>query len=220
MTGGSRVKFVRLVIFGVLCSFVAAVPSASAATPTSAVSGSYSGPASLGNACADPTNELGVTGTATGDIAPFGASTLAYSFCQAVVGPPYVAPLSPGATASITSASGSVTGSLTGTVNGLPDAQSRFPYDFTLTVTSGSGAFSGATGTITLEGSFAAAASNISGTASGSVSFRPPPAVATRLSDCRGRGWQTVTDSHGRPFRSQLSCDVFVILSWLKAHFR
>ena len=213
-------KLVRLVIFGVVCSFVAAVPAASTAAPTSAVSGSYSGPGSLVASCADPENELGVNGTATGDIAPFGASTLAYTFCQAVVGPPYVAPLSPGSTASITSASGSVSGTLTGTVNGLTDADGRFPYDFSLAVTSGTGAFSGATGTILLKGSFAVAASNISGTASGTVSYSPPPVVAKRFSDCRGDGWQTVTDCRGRPFRNRLSCDVFVLLAWLKAHLR
>jgi hypothetical protein len=213
-------KLVRLVIFGVLASFVAAVPAASAAASTSAVSGSYSGPSSLNQVCADPANELGVSGTATGDIAPFGASTLAFSFCDAVASAPNSGTLSPGATASITSASGSVSGTLTGTVNALPDANGRYPYSFTLTVTSGSGAFSGATGTIALEGSFAVAASNISGTASGTVSSSPPPVVTKHFSDCRGRGWQTVTDAHGRPFRHQLSCYMFVLLSWLKAHAR
>jgi hypothetical protein len=210
-------KLVRLVIVGVLFTFIAAVPAASAAAPTTPVSGSYRGTGSLNQVCADPANELGVTGSAQGDIAPFGPSTLAYDFCQAVVGPPYIAPLAPGATASITAPGGAVSGTLSGTVNGTPDASFQFPYAFTLTITSGSGAFAGATGTIMLTGTFSAAASNITGTASGSVTLAPP--VAKRFSDCHGQGWKTVTDARGRPFRSQLSCDVFVVLTWLKARF-
>jgi hypothetical protein len=201
-----------LVIFGVVCTFVAAVPAASAAAPTSAVSGSYSGPSGFGDVtvCADPPHDLAVAGTATGTIAPFGSSTLTFAWCQSVVGPPYIATIQPGATASITSASGAVSGDLTGTVTGTSDSQGRFPYDFSLAVTGGSGAFAGATGTIALTGTFAAGATDVIGTASGSVSSSPPSVVAKHFSDCRGRGWQTVTDAHGRHFRSRLSCDVYV----------
>jgi hypothetical protein len=203
-----------LVIFAVLCGFVAAVPSASAAASPSAVSGSYSGPSTFAGDCTN----IGVVGTAQGDIAPFGASTLAYHFCLTAPSPPlYLQPLLPGATASITTASGAVSGTLTGTQNGLSGPDGRFPYHFSLAVTGGSGAFSGATGTIVLDGSFAVAAQNITGTASGTVSFSAP-AIAKRFSECRGQGWKTVTDARGRPFRSQFACDVFVFFSWLKAH--
>jgi hypothetical protein len=210
------VKLFRLAIFGVLCSFVAAVPSASAAAPTSAVSGSYSGPGTLANDCTN----IGVVGTAQGDIAPFGPSTFSYHFCLTPPSPPqYHQTLVPGGTASISTGSGTVSGTLTGTQEGLSGPDGRFPYHFTLAVTSSSGTFSGTTGTIVLDGSFSAAATNITGTASGTVSFSRP-AVAKRFSDCRGQGWKTVTDARGRPFRSQFACDVFVFFSRLQAHVR
>jgi hypothetical protein len=148
---------------------IAATPAAAANHP---VSGSYAGtgaialPGTCGGALVQ------TFGTATGDITPFGASTLAYDFCVPFSGPGSggVSEITSG-TAVITSAAGSVSGTLSGTVQVAETTD--FPYDITMTVTSGTGDFAGATGSIALTGNFGGGASTITGTASGTVRYGP-----------------------------------------------
>src|ERR1700710_1327962 len=154
-----------------LLSLVVAMPVASAATAAApqTVSGSFSGTGTLSGSCTG--QQLPVSGSAEGTIAPFGASTLTYSFCQTAPSATDPVPVDPGGTLMLTTASGSVTGTITGTVEGLPDPASRFPYHFEIAITTGTGTLAGTTGTLILDGAFGAAASTIDGTASGTVTL-------------------------------------------------
>jgi hypothetical protein len=142
-------------------------------------------------------------GTATGDITPFGPSTLSYDLCVpfAQSGSGGVSPVESG-TAVITGATGSVSGTLSGSVQVAET--NPFPYDLQVTVTGGTGAFSGATGSIGLVGTLTGGAQEISDTASGTISYGPE--VATVKSDCAQGGWQNLVDANGQPFKNQGRC--------------
>jgi hypothetical protein len=196
-------KRLAVALAGVLGACAWAVP-ASASTPAQhPVSGTYAGtggialPGTCGGALVQ------TFGTATGDIAPFGTSTVAYDFCVPFSAPGSggVSPVESGSVV-ITSAAGSVSGTVSGTVQTAETTD--FPYDLDVTVTSGTGAFSGASGTIGLVGNFTGGAQEITGTASGTISYGPE--IATEKSDCRDGGWRNLVDADGQPFKNQGRC--------------
>jgi hypothetical protein len=192
-----------VVVVGVLCASAWAVTASASEPSQHPVSGSYAGtggialPGTCGGALVQ------TFGTATGEITPFGASTVAYDFCV-----PFSAPGSGGispvqsGTVTISSAAGSVSGTVSGTVQTAETTD--FPFDLVVTVAGGTGAFSGATGSISLVGNFTGGAQEITGTASGTLGYGPD--VATDKADCKGGGWRNLVDANGQPFKNQGRC--------------
>jgi hypothetical protein len=201
--GLNEMKRLAVVIAGVLCASAWAA-TAQASTPAQyPVSGTYEGTGSIDSPGTCGGALIQTFGTATGDITPFGASTLSYDFCVpfAEPGSGGISPVTSGNVV-ITAADGSISGTLSGTVQTAETTS--FPYDFEVTVTGGTGVFSGATGSIGLVGNFSGGAATITGTASGTVSYGPE--VATIKSDCAQNGWQNVVDANGQPFKNQGLC--------------
>jgi len=179
-----------------------AAPAAPASViPSHTVSGSYTGTGTIDGAggCAFHTTE-----TATGNISPFGASTtLAIEFCPTGI----VEPRPATGTFLFTGGTGTVGGTLTGTVQGTDPEPDGFPYHFDLTVTSATGDFADATGTMALDGFIGFAGLTINGNASGTLFYGTP--IASTRQDCAGNGWRTLTDANGRSFRNIGQCIAF-----------
>ena len=194
-----RFLFVVVVALGAVAL---AVPAQASALPAHTVSGTFAGTGTVDGAggCAFHT-----TANATGDISPFGTSTsLAFEFCPTGI----VEPRPATGTFSVSGGTGTVTGTLTGQIQGSNPTPDGFPYHFDLTVTSATGAFAGATGTIALDGFFSAGALTVNGTASGTLFYGTP--IATTRQDCANHGWRTMTDANGNPFKNLGQCVAFV----------
>ena len=175
----------------------------SSVVPAHTVSGSYSGTGTL-----ESTGEcvFHTTASTTGNISPFGASTsVAFEFCPIGLTEPRPAT----GTFLFTGSAGTVGGTLSGTVEGTtPTLGLGFPYHFDLIVTSATGEFAGATGTMALDGFIGAGASTVNGDASGTLYYGTP--IATARQDCADSGWRTLTDADGQPFRNIGQCMAFV----------
>ena len=113
-------------------------------------------------------------------------------------------------TFSVTAPDGTLAGDLGGTIEagGLGP---RFPLHLTLTITSGTDRFAGATGTIAMEGFFGLAALTAEGTVDGTVTLAPRTPGSVR--DCKHGGWRDFVDHHGNPFRNQGHC-----VRWVRHH--
>jgi hypothetical protein len=111
----------------------------------------------------------------------------------------------------IEAAAGAVSGTLEGTFT--PEG-AGYRMDLVLTVASGTGRFSGATGTIDLDGTLLPGGfdpvpvSEAWGTVDGTLSL--PPTTPTTRADCREGGWRHFVDEEGKPFRSRGNCTAFV----------
>jgi hypothetical protein len=188
----------------VACTLVSTSAAQALRFPTYTVSGSFSGTGSFDFTCGG----IHQTATATGDVALFGSSTLAFDFCIAFpAGIALEFPVTSGSL-TITNADGSVSGTVAGFVEPTNFTPDGYPYHFDITVTGGAGRFEGATGTIGLDGFFGIGAATIDGTASGTVSFGPP--IPTVRHDCQNGGWRVVVDTQGHSFVNQGKCVAFV----------
>jgi hypothetical protein len=177
-----RCIFAVVVVFALLAS---ATPAQSLARSDAGpvdypVTGSFSGTGTFEIACGG----YHQMATVTGDLAPFGTSTVAVAFCAS--NPPEGAhfPISSGSF-TLSAADGTVSGSIGGFVQPGVPVDNAYPFQLVLTVTTGSGRYVGATGTITFDGAFAAGAQALSGTASGTVRFG-----STTTPECKDRGWR------------------------------
>jgi hypothetical protein len=182
----------------VLGTVALAAPAHASQIPSHTVSGTFTGTGtvdSLGG-CAFHT-----TASATGTISPFGASTtVAVEFCPTGI----IEPRPATGTFLITGGTGTIGGTLNGTVQGTDPTPDGFPYHFDLTLTSTTGEFAGATGSVALDGFFGFAALTFDGTASGTLFYGTP--IATTRQDCANNGWRTLTDANGNPFRNIGQC--------------
>jgi hypothetical protein len=183
-----------------LATVAPSMPAHASEVPAHTVSGSYSGTGSIVSGCT-----FHEVATATGTITPFGASTsLTLDLCIDVTPDPATVT----GTYLFTGTTGTVGGAVTGTTqNNHPTIDGLFAYHFDLTVTSATGEFAGATGTMALDGFFGLGGLTITGTASGTLYYGTP--IATIRQDCAGNGWRTLTDANGQPFRNIGQCIAF-----------
>jgi len=77
----------------------------------------------------------------------------------------------------------------------------------TVVVTGGTGAFEGATGTLSVEGVFTNL-SSVEGTVTGIITV--PPNTPTSKADCVNGGWRDFEDENGEPFTNQGDCIAWV----------
>jgi hypothetical protein len=84
-----------------------------------------------------------------------------------------------------------------------------FPVVIHFTVTSGTGAFAGATGEIVLTGTSRGPGA-IGDVFTMTGTLTTPPPVPTDKDQCKHGGWQNLADDQGEPFRNQGQCVSFV----------
>lgn len=140
----------------------------------------------------------------TGDLSPFGPITTHAEACTDTTdtsGP--TTPILPGGTFTITAAAGTLSGTVTGTGSNVATPQGYPVYNL-LTVTSGTGQFAGATGTLETVGFAQFPPSSFAGTTTGTLVL--PSQTAQARSDCKKGGWENLVDAHGQPFRNQGQC--------------
>jgi hypothetical protein len=149
-----------------------------------------------------------------GDWAGLNVVTFALDFCVGI--PPEATDRWPVTSGTFTVATPA--GQLSGTMGGslmvgvaLPDG--RFGFTYVLTIAGGTGAYAGATGELTLDGSLADYSPfgrNLEGTVSGTVTTVPPVITPTSKADCKQDGWRDLTDETGTPFSSKADCTRWV----------
>lgn len=171
-----------------------------------AVSGSFTGDGGFDSTAACPT--FHTWHDVSGDWTGLGAVTLNLDYCvELATGGP--SPLS--GTFTITAPDGTLTGTVEGEVAGAPEPEG-YPADYALTVTGGTGAFAGATGTLALAAFWnhpSAPVLSIFGTVSGTIVVGLP--TPSTVHDCLRGGWRAFADDTGRPFESQADCIRFVV---------
>ena len=170
-----------------------------------AVSGSFTGTGSFDSTPECPTFHTWHDGS--GDWTGLGAVTLNLDYCVelATAGP---SPLS--GTFTITAPDGTLTGTVEGELGGAPEPEG-YPADYALTITGGTGAYAGATGTLAIAAFWdhpTIPVLSIQGTVSGTVVLPLP--TPTTIQDCLRGGWRRFGDDTGRPFASQADCVRFV----------
>lgn len=172
------------------------------------VEGSYSGTAQLTQeGCTRPgSGNIGHTTTATGTITPFGETQVDGLTC---LGPPVGADTELFGSFTFTGPTGSVSGEMTGVMENLPDFV--FAEHMTVVITSGTGDFEGATGTLTVEAIFRIRGLSTTGTVTGSIDV--PPNTPTSKEDCKNGGWRNFVDENGEPFKNQGDC-----IAWVNSH--
>ena len=176
-----------------LTSFLLQVPRGSTLTPAEyRVSGSLSGTWRREARSCGGSSFL-ATVHVTGDVAPFGSSTVGYAFCGND-STHLIEPLG----FTLTAPDGTVTG--VGTGSGFEGSEPPFA------VTAGTGRYAGITGTITFSPDYGVPVVHL--TASGTVSFGPP--FPTTRDDCKHEGWRNVVNDQGQPFKNQGQCINFV----------
>ena len=153
----------------------------------------------------DPGCEFGILldWSITGDIAPFGPSTITMHTCQHLTGNNEI-------DTSFTLPRGR--GFPRGNDPSLPrhaaSTAGRAQLHFELAIVSGTSHFTGMTGSVVLDAVlFLSPNATPPGTASGTVNG---PAVPTDKNDCKRSGWRLVVDANDHPFSNQGRCIAFV----------
>lgn len=203
-----------MLVLGVGAGAAAAAPSAPRAaavgTQTSAgelaVSGAFTGNGNFASTSACPT--FHTWHDVSGDWTGLGAVTLNLDYCVELV---TEAPSPLSGTFTITAPDGTLTGTVEGELGGFAEPEG-YPADYALTVTGGTGAFAGATGTLAIVAFWdhpTIPVWSIHGTVSGAIVV-PLPTPST-VHDCLRGGWRNLADDTGRPFASQADCIRFVV---------
>lgn len=146
----------------------------------------------------------------SGTLTSLGDSTIHLDYCVTYTstGP---SPLA--GTFTIEAAGGTLTGDVTGELAAVAEPEG-YPAHYELTVTRGTGDYTGATGSLVIEAIWDGDPTpvySIHGTVSGSITL--PPSTPTSEDDCRDGGWRDLVDHEGRPFRSQGHC-----IAWVRHH--
>jgi hypothetical protein len=150
---------------------------------------------------------IGTVSEGTANLTGLGASSIYFETCGEE-GLPEPVPVVD-SEFSIISAQGSLSGDVSGGVWPFTQEPQGFRFELVLTITDGSGAFVGATGTLSLDGFFSPGAFTATGTIEGTVVL--PPRTPLSKADCNKGGWRNLANDEGQPFRSQGQCVSYVV---------
>jgi len=150
--------------------------------------------------------------TGEGSWTGLGDVTFVLDYCV-VLSPGASSPLS--GTIAITAAEGTVTGTVEGSLAGVGGPEG-YPAEYTATITGGTEAYEGASGTLVLAGVWddpEIPVRSMHGTVSGTLEL-PSPELPhpSSIRDCLRGGWRNFVDDDGDAFHGPWDCIIYVVI--------
>jgi len=155
-------------------------------------------------ACGD----IGTVSDGRADLTYLGPSDIHFETCLGGMDGQHPQPVI-GGTFTITSPLGALRGNVGGSIEALDASPQGFPFHLLLTISTGTGQLTGASGTLVLDGYFGYGATVATGTITATLVLAPH--TPRSKADCKAGGWKTLANDRGQAFPNQGQCVSFVV---------